>query len=443
MQVNEFVELPKGKKLVTTNGLTIVVDRPLGEGGQGIVYCVKCEGKEFALKWYNPNFCTQNQQRMLDTLVRKGQPNDNFLWPIDLVCQDGLGYLMNLRPPDYSNLTDLVSGNLNPTFYALITTCFELVNNFMALHAEGFSYGDISFGNVFLNQATGKILICDNDNVSVNKDYLGGVIGTPRFMAPEIVKGEALPSTETDLFSLAVLLFCILYRDHPFDGALEMEIHCLDEPGMRKLYGNPVYIFDPINASNRPVPGIHNNANVYHCIYTSKINKLFEKAFTTGLEASKRIQESQWRQEFVSLRDSIMVCSHCGRQNFYDIQKIRKNENHICWGCSNMMYVPPRIKIGNNIIILNSDTELFPHHISGVDGRLLYDFSEPIAKISQHPTNKQLWGLTNLSDRVWHINKNDGTIIDVPNGKNASIINDAKIEFGNFFGEPVIGEIRC
>jgi serine/threonine protein kinase len=50
-------------------------------------------------------------------------------------------------------------------------------------------------------------LIADNDNVSVDGAGVLGVLGTPRFMAPEIVRGETVPSTQTDLFSLSVLIF--------------------------------------------------------------------------------------------------------------------------------------------------------------------------------------------------------------------------------------------
>ena len=40
-------------------------------------------------------------------------------------------------------------------------------------------------------------------------------------MAPEIVRGQAKASTETDLFSLAVLLFYMLFMHHPLEGARE------------------------------------------------------------------------------------------------------------------------------------------------------------------------------------------------------------------------------
>ena len=60
---------------------------------------------------------------------------------------------------------------------------------------------------MFFDPDTGDVLICDNDNVSANGIDNSSVYGTPRFMAPEIVMGQAKPSRNTDLYSLAVLLF--------------------------------------------------------------------------------------------------------------------------------------------------------------------------------------------------------------------------------------------
>ena len=56
------------------------------------------------------------------------------------------------------------------------------------IYIAGAKYQDISFGNLFFNPDNGDVLICDNDNVSYGNSKPGGVLGTPGFMAPEIVK---------------------------------------------------------------------------------------------------------------------------------------------------------------------------------------------------------------------------------------------------------------
>jgi len=138
------------------------------------------------------------------------------------------------------------------------------------LHSKGLCYRDISFGNLFLDPANGEILICDNDNVAIDGNPGTGILGTPRFMAPEVVRGGSLPSIQTDLFSLAVLLFYLFLVHHPLEGKKELAIHSFDLPAMTRLYGtDPVFIFDPRDHSNRPVPGCHDNALVNWPLYPS------------------------------------------------------------------------------------------------------------------------------------------------------------------------------
>jgi serine/threonine protein kinase len=152
------------------------------------------------------------------------------------------------------------------------------------------------------------VRICDNDNVAVTGTAGGGVLGTPRFMAPEIVRGEARPSTDTDLFSLAVLLFYMFALNHPLEGQKEAEIRCFDLPAMNKLYGfEPRFIFDPDDDANRPVPGYHDNALLFWPLYPPFLRDLFTRAFTAGLRDPKngRVRESEWRKAFVQLRDAI------------------------------------------------------------------------------------------------------------------------------------------
>ncbi len=61
------------------------------------------------------------------------------------------------------------------------------------------------------------MLICDNDNVSEYGDN-SGIAGKCRYMAPEVVRHEAKPSIHTDRFSLAVVLYKMLFVEHPLEG---------------------------------------------------------------------------------------------------------------------------------------------------------------------------------------------------------------------------------
>ncbi|HZK94131.1 MAG TPA: hypothetical protein VFC67_07980 [Prolixibacteraceae bacterium] len=413
-----------------------VVEKFLGSGGQGEVYQVSLQGQFYALKWYYPKMATAEQKAGLENLIRIGAPNNKFLWPKFLLTHpdnNTFGYIMPLRLPQYKGINDLMRRRVEPSFKALALAGVHLANSFLKLHAKGLCYRDISFGNLFFDPITGDIQICDNDNVTTNLDPFVSILGTPRFTAPEIVRGEAHPSTSTDLFSLAVLMHYMLFVHHPLEGAQEAKIHAFDLPAMTNLYGkNPIYIYDPINITNRPVPGLHDNAIEFWKTYPTFIKQVFIDAFTIGLNPNTRVMETVWRDNMARLRDSLIYCS-CGAENFHDSTIYESTgRTTICWSCRKPTTLPPRLKVGKFLIMLNADTMLYPFH---VDNSIGCEYSNQIAKVSQHPTNKNLWGLQNLSKDKWTVMTAEGAITEVMSGKNVSLINGIKINFGKTEGE--------
>jgi DNA-binding helix-hairpin-helix protein with protein kinase domain len=411
------------------------VERFLGGGGQGEVYRAALAGQSVALKWYFPAQATSEQRAAQETLVRKGAPTAQFLWPLDLATAPrvpGFGYVMPLRDPRYKGIVDLMKRRIEPTFRALATAGLGLAQNFLQLHAQGLCYRDISFGNVFFDPLTGDVLICDNDNVTIDGAGRGGVLGTPRFMAPEVVRGDALPSTQTDLWSLAVLLFYMLMIHHPLEGKRESAIHALDLPAMNRLYGtHPLFIYDPRDPSNRPVPGIHDNAIIFWRLYPQFLRDLFTKAFTTGIrEAQGRVRESEWRAVLVRLRDAIMLCANCGAENFYDAEALKAGAQPACWSCQRVLTLPARIRIGKQVIVLNPLTELYPHHL---DPQRIYNFSGPAAVVNGSAA-KSL-ALKNLSQAKWTVTTPDGKEKEVKPGQSVILVCGLKVAFGKTEGE--------
>lgn len=415
----------------------------LGAGAQGEVYRASLSASAFALKWYYPQAATPQQLQVLEYLIRLGPPTSSFLWPIELATSTGTpgyGYLMTLREPRFRGLVDLMKRRIDPSSHALATAGFELANSFLQLHSRGLCYHDISFGNLFLDPETGEILICDNDNVTVDGDPKTGVLGTPRFMAPEVVRGDSRPSIQTDLFSLAVLLFYLFVIHHPLEGKKEIAIHSFDLAAMTRLYGDePVFIFDPHDRSNEPVPGYHDNALATWPIYPKFLRDLFTKAFTCGISdpAHGRVREGEWRAAMIRLRDSIVYCGHCGAENFYDRDAVSSEPTAmgICWSCQRRYHLPYRIRIGRNVVVLNHDTRLFPHHL---DEQRHYDFSSPVAAVTRHPAEPDRWGLRNDSAQSWYLQLPfDPSPVEVPPGRSVALNPGVRINFG-----PSEGEIR-
>jgi DNA-binding helix-hairpin-helix protein with protein kinase domain len=434
-------ELLKIGQVVTSNstGASCKVEQFLGAGGQGEVYRAILGTTPVALKWYRPEAATAAQRATLEALVRRAAPDDRFLWPMEVMIAEGVpdfGYLMPLRDTRYCGIVDLMKGKINPPFRSLATAGYYLATSYLALHSQGLSYRDISFGNVFFNPDTGDVLICDNDNVAIDSGAASGVYGTPMFMAPEIVRGEAMPSTQTDLFSLAVLLFHIFVVHHPLNGLKQASVHCLDEAAQVRLYGKePIFIFDPDNPANRP-PDDDDYAmpRIYWPLYPEFLRKYFTRAFTTGLnQPEERVRESEWRGAMVRLRDSIVTCANCGSETFYD-DEVHANgaQPLICWNetCGREIPLPLRLHIDKMVIPLTLETRLFPHH---TDGKM-YDFSTPTAQVTRHPSDPNVWGLKNLTAAKWVCTTPNNTIRDVEPQRSITLAPGTRIQFGSVEG---------
>ena len=414
------------------------IDTFLGAGTQGEVYRAQANGRDVAVKWYFPHYIQNDLQlrQRLENAIRKGSPDNNFLWPLELVTQQnnntGFGYVMPLRPNNFKSIVDLMRRRAEPSFHALISACLALSESFLQLHAKGLCYRDINFNNVFFDPNTGDILICDNDNVDVN-GATGAINGTPRFMAPELVRGDAPPNTESDLFSLSILLFYMLMLHHPLEGKREASIRCFDQSAMNKLYGTePLFIFDPQDNSNAPVVGLHDNALVYWVLYPQFLREVFTRAFTTGIEDQHgRIRENEWRVILINLRDSIFYC-RCGGQNFYDSDSVKNGENQKCWACNHLLVYPPRLRINNAVVMLNHDTKLYPHH---TDRSQKFSFATPQAAVIRHPQDPNRWGLQNLSTNAWTITLPDNSVKTVEPQRSVNLTAGISINFGNTVAE--------
>jgi serine/threonine protein kinase len=417
------------KVTLTKSGRSATVGRFIGEGGQGAVFEVTPDDGSgpLALKWYFDHTASANQRAGIQLLVDRGAPDENFLWPLELVEAEGsaaFGYVMPLRPSGFVGLTDLLTGKVDSGFRSICTMCMKLTSSFLALHNQGLCYRDISFGNLFFDPATGTPLICDNDNVGVERDSTSTVLGTRRFMAPEIVRGEAQPSTNTDLYSLAVLMFYVLMVGHPLLGRRELDFRCWDENAERQMFGeNPLFVFHPHDRSNAPTSEHHSAVLQYWPLYPSFLQRLFVQAFTDGLpiDGHGRVRESVWRAAMANLVYSIQRCPWCRSECFWDAARPEQR----CWSCSRTLGEPLRLEFGRSRVVLNDDSQI-PQHLLRHD----YDFEHSIAEVVTDPARPNAWGLRNLGESGWTVTLPNGSAHQVEPGRAIGLVPDATVDIG-------------
>lgn len=393
------------------------VMKEIGGGGQGNVYLVSEDNAQYAMKWYNRSSSTAEQYRAIEMLIEKGAPSEKFIWPLAIVegeSKDNFGYIMPLIDTKrFTKLAHYFGGEVKVNrFEPIIDACIRMAHGFNELHLSGLCYRDISFGNLFVDFNSGEILICDNDNVTFDSlEKTEDIWGTHGFMAPEVVRGEVPPSSQTDLFSLAVVLFRMLHLQHPLQGKREYDVEIVDYEALVDLYGhNPIFIYDPVDETNRPVKGKKDIADAYWPYYPEFMRQRFIEAFTDGLrDPNHRVRESIWIQDLSRLKASLMYCYGCGEQLFYD--KATLNTPSHCPKCKReVTTLPPRMRVGDQIMMLNHDTILFANQ---VDGKNIMDYETPYLKVEIHPRHPEIWGIKNLSEDGWRYLGKDGAFKEV------------------------------
>jgi eukaryotic-like serine/threonine-protein kinase len=288
-----------------------------------------------------------------------------------------------------------------PSFRSLVTVARNLVDAFAALHASGLCYRDISFNNLYVDPIRSEIAIIDNDNVGTD----GGEVfvkGTNQFMAPEIVRDEALPSTVTDLYSLAVFLFILFMRGHPLEGRRSIEAyswlqgaHVSEDELLRRNYGfAPLFVFDPVDDSNRPGPD--SPLLFYWPIYPRFFRDLFVRSFTEGLvdpSLSTRITGSGWRRALLRLSDLHATCS-CNAAIFFDPDE----PDQPCWRCRQIPPAPPLLRLPNRTVVLAEGAVITSDHL-----RRDRAYDDWVAVVEAHPSQPGALVLRNLSAGTWSV----------------------------------------
>ena len=411
-----MAELKVGYKGRTVYNSTFTILEFLGGGGQGNVYRVECGGKEMALKWYHKSTIDKmkNPQEFYENLkanIKKGAPTSAFLWPEELSnwIDGSFGYIMPLRPKGYEELTrfllwDPKTRRMKASFANITARCnaaINIIEGFRALHNDGYSYQDLNNGNFFINPQNGDVLICDNDNVS-ERGVNFGIAGKQRYMAPEVVLGGA-PDKRSDRFSLAVILFRMLFIEHPLEGKYSTP-PCMTPELEKKFYGSdPVFVLDPEDDRNAANNQLNTNTLRFWKIYPDYIRDLFIQSF--GKSSVKppydRVIELTWLDAFVRLRSETVPCPHCGKETF-----IAPKYSVNCMYCGGQLTCTESIKFKRFELPSFGGAKLYEGMTGDTDG----DFHKVIGEVVRNKKDPSKHALRNLTNDTWNVKLPDNTV---------------------------------
>jgi serine/threonine protein kinase len=207
--------------------------------------------------------------------------------------------------------------------------CIRISRAVRRLHAAGLAHSDLSYKNVLIDPTSGKASIIDIDGLVVPGKYPPDVLGTPDFIAPEVIStkhlgrndpARKLPTIATDKHALAVMVYMYLLYRHPLRGGKVWNLDSnTDEELSMGL--NALFVENPKDKTNRvKVRDLHpdqlpqgNPDEIPYTVCGPYLKTLFDRAFIDGLHNPKlRPTANEWEDALLKTVDLMQPCQNPG-----------------------------------------------------------------------------------------------------------------------------------
>jgi serine/threonine protein kinase len=219
----------------------LIILNKIGEGSFGTVYRAYDSqlAVDVALKLLSPSRIAQskNSDRVLNEarlLARVRHPNVVTVYGADQT-EDHVGLWMEFIKGRTLGALLKTQGTFGAHEAALIGR--DLCRAVAAVHQAGVLHGDIKAHNV-MRQEGGRTVLMDfgAGRALIDDDAptgLRNVVGTPMYLAPEVLDGHAA-TTSSDIYSLGVLLYHLVTGTYPVSGPSLTEIVEAHKRGERR-----------------------------------------------------------------------------------------------------------------------------------------------------------------------------------------------------------------
>lgn len=205
--------------------------------------------------------------------------------------------------------------------------CLNIARAVRRLHAAGLAHSDLSYKNVLVDPVSGRACVIDCDGLVVPGKFPPDVVGTPDFIAPEVVKTQSLklgdpkkqiPNIKTDCQALAVLIYMYLLYRHPLRGGQICDLDPIRDEEL-SMGGNALFIEHPTNKNNRVKAEALDDAELPqgdpiqrpYSLCGPYLQKLFDRAFIEGLHnAMVRPSAAEWEEALLKTADLVLPCQN-------------------------------------------------------------------------------------------------------------------------------------
>lgn len=213
------------------------------------------------------------------------------------------------------------------TWLSNLHMCIKIARAVRRLHAAGLAHSDLSYKNVLVDPISGNACIIDADELVVPGKYDAGVIGTPDFIAPEVMAtrelkvgdpNKKLPSINTDRHALAVLIYMYLLNRHPLRGGKVWDVDPAKDEAL-SMGEKAIFVEHPTDKTNRvKVSDLSKGelpqgdpSKMPYTICGPYLKKLFDRAFIDGLHnPMMRPSAAEWEDALVKTADLVQPCQN-------------------------------------------------------------------------------------------------------------------------------------
>lgn len=159
------------------------------------------------------------------------------------------------------------------------------------LHLAGLAHADLSNKNVLVDPKGGDACIIDIDSLVVPGVAPPAVLGTPGYIAPEVLTNKAQPGIATDKHALAVLLYELLLQRHPLQGKRVNSTRSAEEDEQLSMGSHALFIEHPSDRRNPP----HSALTVPFTRLGPALAACMTRTFVDGLHApGARADAAEW-----------------------------------------------------------------------------------------------------------------------------------------------------
>ena len=251
------------------------------------------------------------------------------------ILDDDIGYIM-ANADGYESLSKFMDPPAEGfdewfvTRYSLKRRYLILIDLFDSLrtvHINGLVFADLSPSNIMVrkDEKHNGIAFIDTDNLVTRPDTIIDVLGTPGYIAPEILRKDlpseiggstvpegllskhARPTVDSDIFSAAIIAFQVLMLQHPFIGDVVDDGTPEDETNALNIGTDYIGMEGTDNVST------HGLMVKFLELTTPRIRDLFLRTFVAGKDrAGLRPTADEFLEAFQDALGRIITCPSCG-----------------------------------------------------------------------------------------------------------------------------------